>query len=583
MIRRILLAFVPACLLLLILSQQSQASAAKSYGADKFKVSATIASGGAMDVTENVTFNFTGGPFTFVKRQLPTDNTDDVSIVSASMDDQAMSQGSSAGQYEVQSGNPISITWHFSPTSDSSHTFTLKYHIQGIIQKSSTDSTDLLDWKPLPTSHDYSINTSVVTINYPSSTALVSTPEVAQGTATVSQSAGQVQFQSTNLGANAFLEIGLRFRSGSLISAPPHWQQAQLLAQALRLPMLIGGILIFLIGSFLFIRHYRKYRRNTSAGVLASLQVTAPPNDLPPAIAGVLATTEDGSPTWDHALGTLFDLINREIVTVIPPLAGGWGAWVNGRPDFQLALIDLPDNLRLHEAGLLKMLFRTEGGVHRTIKISEVSKIYSSRSNVFSEPLKQEMTALGFFEPWRQRMRRRLGCTTGLMFVLSLVVAFALLIFAPWPTIFLPLGITGISITAFILWAMFSTYTDDALQLKAQWDAFLKFMRMLTSMDQPSIGPLLFTQYLPYSASFSLLIPWAKALQRQGMIALPNWFKRLVVAGNPNYSGDATPAFVGMVETTHEQTHKTESSSSSGESHVSGSSGAAGGGSSSAG
>src|SRR5215469_10272312 len=269
MIRRILLAFVSACLLLLIVSQQSQASAAKSYSANKFNVSATIANGGTMDVTENVTFNFIGGPFSSVNRQLPTDNTDDVSIVSASMDDQTMSQGSSPGQYELQSGNPISITWHFSSTSDSSHTFTLKYHIQGIIQKSSTDSTDLLDWKPLPTSHDYSIGTSVVTINYPSSTALVSAPEVAQGTATVSQSTGQVQFQSTDLAANAFLEIGLRFRSGSLISAPPHWQQAQLLAKAVLPYMLIGGILILVGGSFLFIRHYRKYRRNAPAGMLA--------------------------------------------------------------------------------------------------------------------------------------------------------------------------------------------------------------------------------------------------------------------------------------------------------------------------
>ena len=583
MIRKMLLSFLLTFLLLLIVSPQSQASVAKSYSADKFNVSATIASGGTMDVTENVTFNFTGGPFTFVKRQLPTDNTDDVSIVSAGMDEQTMSQGSSPGQYEVANGNPISITWHFAPTADSSHTFTLKYHIQGIIQQSTTDSADLLDWKPLPTSHDYSIGTATVTIAYPTSTALVSAPQVAQGDASVSQPAGQVQFQSRDLTANEFLEIGLRFRSGSLISTAPHWQQAQLLAKTVFPYMLVGGIIIFILGSFLFIRHYRRYRRNISAGVLESLLITARPSELAPAMAGVLATTTDGSPSWDHALGTLFDLINREVVTVIPPLEGGWGAWSNGRPDFQLALIDLPDDLRLHEAGLLKMFFRRKGDIQRTVKISEVGKMYNSQSRFFSEPLKQEMTALGFFEPWRQRVRHRLGCTTALMFVLSLIVVFVLLVFAPWPTIFLPLGVTGISVIALFLWAMFSTYTDAAAQAKMQWEAFLKFMRNLTSMDQPSIGPMLFAQYLPYSASFGLLIPWAKTLQRQGMIALPNWFKRLVTAGNPNYSGDPTYAFLGMVEATHEHTHKTESNSSGGGSQVSGSSGAAGGGSSSAG
>src|SRR5215472_12532537 len=157
MMRKILLALIPVFLLLLISSQQSQASAAKSYRADEFDVSAAIASGGTMDVTETVTFRFTGGPFTFVTRQLPTDNTDGISITSASMDDQTMSEGTSAGQYEVNSGNPISIKWHFPSTADSTHTFILKYHIEGIIQKSSTDSTDLLDWRPLPRSHDYTI------------------------------------------------------------------------------------------------------------------------------------------------------------------------------------------------------------------------------------------------------------------------------------------------------------------------------------------------------------------------------------------------------------------------------------------
>ena len=59
MIRRTLLIFVPLFLLLLFFFQQSQASAAKSYSADEFNVSAAIASGGIMDVTETVTFHFT--------------------------------------------------------------------------------------------------------------------------------------------------------------------------------------------------------------------------------------------------------------------------------------------------------------------------------------------------------------------------------------------------------------------------------------------------------------------------------------------------------------------------------------------
>src|SRR5215468_4642601 len=104
MFRKIFLALVPAFLLLPVFSHSSQANPTKSYRADQFNVSATIANGGTMDVTENVTFHFTGGPFTFVSQQLPTDNTDGISIASAGIDNQTMSEGSLAGQYEVQSG-----------------------------------------------------------------------------------------------------------------------------------------------------------------------------------------------------------------------------------------------------------------------------------------------------------------------------------------------------------------------------------------------------------------------------------------------------------------------------------------------
>ncbi len=588
MIRRILPTFVAVLWLLLISSQQSQASAAKSYSADAFNVSASIASGGTMDVTEIVTFRFAGGPFTFVSRQIPTNNTDGISIISAGMDNQTMGEGHEAGQYEIKSGNPISITWHFSPTSDSTHTFTLNYHIQGIIQKSSTDSTDLLDWIPLPTSHDYSIATSIVTITYPSSTALVSAPEVAYGRATVSQSEGQVQFRSTDLEANAYLEIGLRFHPGSLISTAPNWQRMQQLSWTLLPYLLISSIAIFIAGSLFLPFRYRQYRRRISARLLASLQITAPPSDFPPAIAGALATTSNGSPSWDHALGTLFDLINREIITVIPPLQGGWSSWLHGQPDFQLALVSLPDDLRPHEAGLLKMLFNTGQGVQPTVMISKISYIYRNQFGSFSGPLQQEMAELGFFDPERQRVRKRLGYISFLILFLSILVLIAFSVFAilnwlPWPLIFLPLGVLGVGITAIVLWITFSTYTDDTMQLKIQWQAFLNFMRSLTRMKQPDLAPQLLAQYLPYSASFGLLIPWAKTLERQGITALPNWFKRLVTADHPNSSRRHTHAFAGMVQTTHKHTHKSESSSGSGTSHVSGSSGAAGGGSSGAG
>ncbi len=568
-----LLAFF--CFLLMV-QPSLAADFAKSYVAKQFNVSAALATGGILDVTEQETFQFIGGPFTTVTRSLPTDHTDGISVQSVRMDDQVLGVGETAGHYEVTIGNPITITWHFSPTSDASHTFSVAYQMRGVIQKK---DVDLLDWKPLPIQHDYVIDASTVTLSYPSTTSLVSTPDVAEGVARVTQASGQVQFTSTNVDVNQTIELGMRFRFGSLITVEPNWQRSEEQAAALYPYCLGGGILIFLLGSLYFILRYRKYRRGVAIDVSSMMQVIEPPSNIPPAIATVLVTTNDGTPTWDHALAALFDLIDREVVTVVPPRQ--WNTWVAGQRDFQLELIDLPTDLYPHEIGLLKMLFRPEGVMRRTVSISEVGNIYRQHQQMFSEALRQEMASQSFFEPWRQRVRTRLGWTTLLIFVLSLIAAFIIHLREPWPVIFLPLGFTAMSITALFLWASFSTYTNAAIRAKVQWESFMRFMRQLTTVDDARIGPALFGTYLPYSAGFGLLVPWAKALQRHGELALPGWFKRLVLAGNQQPSEADMGFFVGMIEATIELNQAKESGGT-GDSHVSGSSGASGGGSSSA-
>jgi hypothetical protein len=78
-------------------------------------------------VTETIDFRFVGGPFTYVYRNLPTDHTDGITDIAASMDGASLPQGKNAGEVEVSSGNPIQVTWHFTPTSDATRRFVLTY------------------------------------------------------------------------------------------------------------------------------------------------------------------------------------------------------------------------------------------------------------------------------------------------------------------------------------------------------------------------------------------------------------------------------------------------------------------------
>src|SRR6266571_2573931 len=177
--------FIALSLLMLLLGQRL-AIPAKEDSADRFDVAIAVQEGGSLIVTEAVTFKFVGGPFTFVFRDIPTDKTDGISILSASMDDQAMHQGTGAGQVEIAYGNPVKVTWHFAPVADQTHTFVLTYKVVGVFQKES--DADVLNWEALPTNYDYAIRSSTISVSYPDRAILPGTPEVVRGSAQVTTS-----------------------------------------------------------------------------------------------------------------------------------------------------------------------------------------------------------------------------------------------------------------------------------------------------------------------------------------------------------------------------------------------------------
>ena len=155
----------------------SPAAAAKSYYAERFDVQVDLQENGAAIVTETVEFRFVGGDFTFAFREISTAETDGVAFLDASMDGVPMSQGTQAGQVEVTAGNPLKVTWHFSPTSDAAHVFTVRYQADGLIRKGDADT---LIWRAIPEVHDYSITNSTITLNYPSKATLLEAPTLSR-------------------------------------------------------------------------------------------------------------------------------------------------------------------------------------------------------------------------------------------------------------------------------------------------------------------------------------------------------------------------------------------------------------------
>ena len=199
-----------------------RAPAAKSYSADRFDVDVAVQADGSLVVTERLTLRFVGGPFTYVFRHLPAEYTDGIDVTGASVDGVALSEGEDAGQVEITGRDPIKVTWHFAPTSDSTHTFDLTYRVWGVVRQA--NDADVLIWQALPDEHEYAIAASTVRVTYPETVPLLGAPEVQTGAATVEQGANTVIFDARGLEPDETLIVALRFSPGSLIDAPPQWQ-----------------------------------------------------------------------------------------------------------------------------------------------------------------------------------------------------------------------------------------------------------------------------------------------------------------------------------------------------------------------
>ena len=61
-------------------------AASKNYEAQRFDIQMTVERGGDLLVTETVTFDFSTGPFTRIWRVIPSQRTDGIDVLNATMD-----------------------------------------------------------------------------------------------------------------------------------------------------------------------------------------------------------------------------------------------------------------------------------------------------------------------------------------------------------------------------------------------------------------------------------------------------------------------------------------------------------------
>lgn len=497
-------------------------------------------SDGSLLVTETVEFAFVGGPFTYVFRKLPTNHTDGVKEIAASLDGATLPLGTSAGQVEIGKGNPIRVTWHFAPVSDATHRFGLTYHASGVVRKE--NGGDLLYWGALPDEYDYPIKTSTIHVTWPANAEPLGSPSFKAGSARFDQGAPSVTFSTGNLQPNSPLVIALSFKEGSLIGSPPQWQQREVRTAEMAPIFVAVSSVILIAGLIPLLFVWLRFRRDTSAVAPSGFRTAGPPSQMPPAVAGAL--NGDG-PAWSNALATLFDLAQRGVLSIDETPGRGWFR----QRDFVVARLLVPEGLKPHERGLLALLFETGKRERSGVKLSEVSQRLGSQWKKFAEPLNQEMEGAGFYSRARQNAKRQLNISATVLMGLSVAIFTATLLLAGslggW-VVLISFAVFGISIAGYIAAHGISSLSDYGAQEAARWQSFYVYLREIVRGREAVTRPDLFERYLPYAASYGLAEAWAKFFQKRGSAKIPDWFHVLARASAAENMG----AFVAMTSAT---------------------------------
>ena len=497
---------------------KAEALQEKSYSADRFDVDIVVREDGSLLVTETVVYRFVGEPFTFVFRELETDWSDGIGELTAAVDGRVYPPGEAAGQVEISGQNPLRVEWHFEPTRDTTRTFTLTYVMYGVARQE--DGFDLLRFQPLPDEFAFPIADSTVTITYPFRAALESEPVLEAGSGIISQSNNQVTIVAQDIQPNQTMVIEMPFTAGSLISAPPQWQQNEIFSQSLVPVWLISSGAVLLAG---IVGVFTLWRREQPHIPTGRWTIDSPPGKLPVGLSGAITAT-GATPAWHHALGTLFDLAARGYVEIEEIPKKGWFSTT----DFMLRQIKSEEGLLPHESGLLGMIFTDKKtGRVSEIKMSKLRGIISStRWKKYSEVIKAEIKAAGYLSVKRQQVRRQFYIIGALIAALALVsFVLTLIVIArtgAWPFILsLALFLTGVMFL--MAGASFSPLTDEAAGIASDWKRYFAYLKDVTK-GRATVTHELFEPYLPYAAAAGILPNWVKWFEKQGKAALPPYF-----------------------------------------------------------
>jgi hypothetical protein len=443
------------------------------------------------------------------------------------MDGRVLPTGNQPGQVELGGNSRLRVQWHFAePVSNSTHTFTLAYRVQGVVRQS--ENGDLLAWRALPQQHDYAIDSSTIEIEHPAPLARPPAVESrraavpwTQFSVTADDDRAQdqtVRLRATGIGKNGWVEARLYFAPGSVIASPPLWQAARERADALAPSWLWAAAFVAVAGFVLLwslrLRDDPPRHDTTFAGTS-----TAPPDKTPPAIAGALAS--DGRVSLAHAMATLFSIADKgAIVIKEEPRTFGQRAFTLDRRGARLALAS-------HEQTVLDLAFGGAQEQEPQVSLSKARRRLQSHIGRFRDAVHGEMAVMGLLDVRRKAVHVRYGAVSlGLLLLgaAGLFVAAVALVpqYRGWPLI-VPAVVIVVGLVGFIFQGATTQLSDAGQRAGERWRAYQKHLKQV-AREQAHLGSESPSGVLPFAVALGLAAVWAKFAKTRPSL-VPPWFQ----------------------------------------------------------
>ncbi len=452
----------------------------KTFHWERFDVNITVLPNGDFVVEEIQEIAFTSGEFYFGYRSIPMDRLENITDVEVWEGERQYEPGYGANytfETFVDEGD-FNIKWYFPYTSDSSHTFILRYTVQGGLRY--YEGGDQLYWKAVFADRDFPVRNSTVTVRLPD--GATADPVAAYGAeaAITGRGSSTVVFTAQEtLDPGQEFEVRVQFPHGIVQGSPPSWQAAydrkaeweEHYKPWADLGLgLIGALLLVGGPASLLLLWYLRGRDPRIA--LPASYLTEPPSDDPPAVAGTLV---DEKADMQDIIATLVDLARRGYLTIEEERKSGLFGSTNF--DFIFRRTGKPaDDLLPYERMLLRRVF---GGRTERRMSSLRNKFYTAVPKI-QRRIYKETVKRGYFRASPDKVRKRYAGIGITMLAVSIAAGICLVVTLVEYTgavICPPIGLAATGLATLIIGHWMPAKTRKGAEQAVRWGAFKRYLQ----------------------------------------------------------------------------------------------------------